>query len=97
MANGRAGGDQEFIYNSELQWNLSESLQLATFVDVGQVEILNGGEQLKSRSTDVRAAPGFGIRYRTPVGPLGVDLGFPVNPREGESSPRIYFGFNGIF
>jgi outer membrane protein insertion porin family len=31
---------------------------------------------------------GFGLRYRTPVGPLRVDLGFTLNP------PR-YFGFNG--
>jgi len=31
---------------------------------------------------------GFGVRYRTPVGPLRVDLGYTLNP------PR-YFGFNG--
>jgi outer membrane protein insertion porin family len=31
---------------------------------------------------------GFGLRYRTPVGPLRVDLGYTLNP------PR-YFGFNG--
>ncbi len=31
---------------------------------------------------------GFGLRYRTPIGPLRVDLGYTINP------PR-YFGFNG--
>ena len=33
-------------------------------------------------------AVGFGVRYRTPVGPLRVDLAYSINP------PR-FFGFNG--
>jgi outer membrane protein insertion porin family len=33
-------------------------------------------------------AVGFGIRYRTPVGPLRVDLGYSVNPPS-------FFGFDG--
>jgi outer membrane protein insertion porin family len=31
---------------------------------------------------------GFGIRYRTPVGPLRVDLGYSINP-------PYFNGFNG--
>jgi outer membrane protein assembly factor BamA len=33
-------------------------------------------------------AVGFGIRYRTPVGPIRVDLAYSINP------PR-FFGFKG--
>jgi outer membrane protein assembly factor BamA len=33
-------------------------------------------------------AVGFGIRYRTPVGPLRVDLGYSINP-------PAFFGFKG--
>ena len=30
----------------------------------------------------VRSAVGFGLRYRSPVGPIRVDLGFKVHPQE---------------
>jgi outer membrane protein assembly factor BamA len=33
-------------------------------------------------------AVGFGIRYKTPVGPLRVDLGYSINP-------PYFNGFNG--
>ncbi len=33
-------------------------------------------------------AVGFGIRYRTPVGPLRVDLGYSINP-------PYFYGFKG--
>ena len=33
-------------------------------------------------------AVGFGVRYRTPIGPLRVDLAYSIN------GPQ-YFGFNG--
>ena len=33
-------------------------------------------------------AVGFGIRYRTPIGPVRVDLGFSINPPS-------FFGFKG--
>ena len=33
-------------------------------------------------------AVGFGLRYRTPIGPVRIDLGYPLNP------PR-FIGFAG--
>ena len=33
-------------------------------------------------------AVGFGIRYRTPIGPVRVDLGYSINP-------PYFFGFKG--
>jgi outer membrane translocation and assembly module TamA len=32
--------------------------------------------------TELRAAAGFGVRYRSPVGPVRIDLGFNLDPRE---------------
>jgi outer membrane protein insertion porin family len=31
---------------------------------------------------DLRSAAGFGFRYRSPVGPIRVDLGFNLHRRE---------------
>jgi len=97
LAGSRAGGDQSLVFNSELQLNLPANVQLAGFVDAGEVRLVNEGSTLKETSSGFRVAPGVGIRYRTPVGPLGVDLGFPLNRRDDESPVRLYFGFNGVF
>ncbi len=35
--------------------------------------------------TDLRWAAGAGLRLRTPVGPLRVDMGYLIDKREGES------------
>lgn len=96
-ADHRSGGDRDYVLNSELQLNLPSDIQFALFADAGEVDITNGGDELESTSTGFRTSVGFGLRYRSPIGPLGLDLGFPVDRRPGESSPRIYFGFNGIF
>jgi outer membrane protein insertion porin family len=37
---------------------------------------------------ELRVATGFGVRYRSPIGPLRVDLGFKVNPRVLASGSR---------
>jgi outer membrane protein insertion porin family len=37
---------------------------------------------------ELRVATGFGFRYRSPIGPLRVDLGFKVNPQVLVSGSR---------
>jgi hypothetical protein len=41
------------------------------------------GESVAGRETIVAATPGFGIRYRSPVGPIRIDLG--INPSTSDS------------
>jgi outer membrane translocation and assembly module TamA len=48
-----------------------------TFVDAGNVY----PRALDLDITDLRVAPGFGIWYRSPVGPIRLDLGFNVDRR----------------
>jgi outer membrane translocation and assembly module TamA len=33
-------------------------------------------------ASDIRVSPGFGLRYRSPIGPIRVDLGFKTARRE---------------
>jgi len=68
------GGHAEIIANAELRMTVWRDVGMATFLDVGNVF---------SRATDinvmhVRAAAGFGLRYKSPIGPLRVDLGFKL-------------------
>ena len=42
------------------------------------------------------AGPSF--RYFTPIGPLRLDLGFPLNPRHGVDAPyQVYFSIGQAF
>lgn len=69
---------------------LGSDWQSAVFLDAGQV---NRDGDLFSFS-DMRFGTGLGIRYRTPVGHLRVDLAFKLNPTSNDlRDPRETFEF----
>jgi outer membrane protein insertion porin family len=68
------GGHAEVVLNGEVRMAAWRDVGVAAFMDVGNVF---------SRVTDVslghlRVAAGFGIRYKSPIGPLRVDLGYKL-------------------
>ena len=70
------GGDAVVIFNGELRFPVTRTLGGVVFVDAGNVFL---------RVTDldlsrIKATTGFGIRYKSPIGPLRVDLGFKLDP-----------------
>jgi outer membrane translocation and assembly module TamA len=68
------GGHAEIIMNGELRLALSKKIGVVGFLDVGNVfEYVND-----VRLGQVRAGTGFGIRYKSPVGPIRVDFGFKL-------------------
>ncbi|MFN2446380.1 MAG: POTRA domain-containing protein [Vicinamibacterales bacterium] len=72
-----AGGNGLLVINAELRSPYWKGLGLVGFADAGNVYKLASDIDL----SDVRGATGFGIRYRSPLGPLRVDLGFKLDPR----------------
>jgi outer membrane translocation and assembly module TamA len=48
---------------------------------------------------DLRGSLGFGVRYRSPIGPVRLDLGFKMDPREdrGESRSVLHFSIGQAF
>jgi outer membrane translocation and assembly module TamA len=89
------GGNALFTNNVELRFPLiGENIQGVFFHDMGNVftSLSDISFRYKQRNTDdfnytVHAA-GFGIRYRTPVGPVRADLAYSLNPPS-------FFGFSG--
>jgi outer membrane protein insertion porin family len=77
------GGDQLLEGSIEGRYQLKGQFSLAVFLDFATLrsrESISGG----SVQTSVTAfTPGFGVRYRSPVGPVRLDLGF--NPKSVES------------
>jgi len=72
------GGNALVIFNAELRIPVKGGLGLRAFLDTGNVfahtDDINIGQ--------LGYAIGFGFRYRSPVGPIRVDLGFKLNNRD---------------
>jgi outer membrane protein insertion porin family len=93
-AQGRAtGGRVRWIINEELRLRLLKSFQLAGFFDCGS--LTNNFGSIGTGT--VRMSAGVGVRYLTPVGPLRLDIGFPINPRANDSNHRVHFTFGYVF
>ena len=72
------GGNAMVVLKSELRVPVTRALQVVGFLDAGNVfdRVSN------LRLGRIRGAAGFGVRYRSPVGPIRVDLGFKLDRRE---------------
>jgi outer membrane protein insertion porin family len=87
------GGSQELVFNNELIFPIVQSLGLkgVLFFDAGQAYSVSEGIDF----TGMRTAVGFGFRWLSPIGPLRVEIGFPLNPRVGDNTQAVLFSFGG--
>ncbi len=68
------GGHAEFVLNAEARVAVWRDLGLVGFLDGGNVFALVNDVSLG----ELRAGAGFGLRYKSPVGPIRVDFGFKL-------------------
>jgi outer membrane protein insertion porin family/translocation and assembly module TamA len=76
------GGDFVVVGNLELRVPspvLPHLLQFVLFTDVGELWSRNGDANTDVSFRDFKWTPGLGVRARSPVGPIRVDVGY--NPR----------------
>ena len=72
-----SGGNAVLEGSLELRTEIADRWTMVGFVDVGQVWLSLGNRQ------DVVATPGVGVRFRSPIGPLRLDLGYdPSGPSD---------------
>lgn len=71
------GGDATVILNAELRAHLFGDFGAVVFVDGGNVFARAADLDL----TRLRGSVGFGGRYRSPIGPIRVDVGFKLDRR----------------
>jgi outer membrane protein insertion porin family len=88
------GGNGMVIFNLELRAPVRGAIGAVGFFDSGNVFAHASDIDL----TEVRSAVGFGIRYKSPVGPIRLDLGFKLHreeiagSREGLTALHISLG-----
>lgn len=74
------GGEALFVANAEYTYPLVSFLKLAAFYDTGNV-------WAKANDIDLGALKssfGLGLRIKTPIGPIMLDYGIPLNKASGE-------------
>ena len=81
------------LVNGEVRALVRGGISAVGFVDAGNVF---------ARATDIdlmrlRAAVGFGLRYKSAIGPLRFDWGFKVNRKPGESADAWSISFGQAF
>lgn len=88
-----SGGDYMANGNVEIRVPLKYGLITALFLDAGSVWLKGDPEN----RFDLRESAGLGLRYITPVGPIGIDYGWKLDRREGESGSEWHFTIGAVF
>ena len=87
------GGRSLFELAGELRGQFTDSLGAALFVD--------SGAAFKSAAPDfdepLRIGTGAGLRYFSPIGPIRLDVGVPVNGRDSDDDFQIYVSIGQAF
>jgi outer membrane protein insertion porin family len=89
------GGDTEAIFNAEYTVPLIKDagLKAVFFYDAG-----NSVDGMGNVFSRLLTSYGFGIRWFSPMGPLRLEYGIPLNPREGiDKSGKLEFSIGNFF
>jgi outer membrane protein insertion porin family len=76
------GGSKELLLSNEITFPILSGLGIrgVVFSDAGQSFLLKDDIHLD----DLQASAGIGVRWKSPFGPLAVDIAFPINPRPAD-------------
>ncbi len=90
------GGRELFIVNSELRIPipLKKGLGLATFYDGGNVF---RGVGFGGFGSDYSNTVGIGLRYKTPIGPVRIDIGHNLNAPPGLKATQMFITLGQAF
>jgi outer membrane protein insertion porin family len=88
------GGNARLILNAELQFpfpgtGADRTLRWFTFVDAGNVFNTTAGEKINT--SNLRYSAGVGISWVSPIGPLKLSFGKPLNAKENDRTQAFQF------
>ncbi|MFH1449848.1 MAG: outer membrane protein assembly factor BamA [bacterium] len=86
------GGSSVFYANFEYRFPIVEPLYFALFLDMGNIWDKYGNFNLNN----LKLGRGFSFRIDTPMGPIRLDYGYPMNDKE-KKEPEFYFSIGTPF
>lgn len=92
----RVGGNRRVIGNAELLWGvpgMEKSLRMGWFFDAGQVY----GKGQNLALGDLRYSTGLSAAWISPIGPLKVSFGMPLNKQDNDKSESFQFQLGTTF
>lgn len=89
------GGRLALAGSLEARYALTQRWELTLFVDTGTVQKAPSGDG--NGDDQWRWATGLGLRYITPIGPIGLLYGHKIDPRPGESRGQVHFSMGYTF
>lgn len=86
------GGEALFVVNQELRFPVAGDFEGVVLFDSGNV-----WDDADELFDEFLSSAGLGVRYRSPLGLLRLDVAVPLDRREGDDSLRFYLGFGHVF
>jgi outer membrane protein insertion porin family len=88
------GGSIELILNNELMVPIAEPLGLKglVFFDAGNAFTREQGIEL----SEMRYSVGTGVRWKSPFGPIRIELARALNAKSDERTSNLHFSFGGF-
>jgi outer membrane protein insertion porin family len=93
-ADGDAVGGRNALFTSlEARIDLGGNFELTSFYDLGSLQ----DEDNHQGGDPVRSSVGLGLRYITPIGPIGLLYGYKLRRLPGEDAGRLHFSIGYTF
>jgi outer membrane protein insertion porin family len=92
--NDPVGGQLAMAGSIEARYALPKNWEVTLFVDTGAVQRALSGDDGEEYW---QWTAGLGLRYITPIGPIGLLYGHKLNPRPGESDGQFHFSIGYTF
>jgi len=87
------GGKSLVEMSAELRHPVTDTIDVIGFLDAGQVSLRSWDFPLDNLQYGI----GVGARYRTVIGPVRVDLGFPLDRRGNDATWQVYLAVGDTF
>ncbi len=87
------GGRSLLELSGEMRWWVTKKIGLVLFVDAGRAY----ESTFPDFASPLQIGAGPGVRYDTPIGPIRLDIGFPINKRSLDDSYQIYISIGQAF
>ena len=88
-----AGGNGLLLLNLDYRFPISGAFGGTVFADFGNV----WADWQDINTDEIQTGVGIGLRYRSPIGPLRLDIGWKLDARPEERNPVFFFSFGNPF